>query len=67
MSLTVRPNLLRRKAEQATAKVKADDGASLDEGLRTQEQELKLATIALRGLIGELKKFADENETPKGK
>jgi serine/threonine protein kinase len=66
-ALTVRSNLLRQKAEQATGKAKAGDSASLDEGIRNQEQDVKLATIALRGLIGELKKFADENESPKGK
>jgi hypothetical protein len=66
-ALTVRSNLLRRKTEQAAAKAKADDGPALDEGIRTQEQELKLSMIALRGLVDELKKFAEENETPKRK
>jgi len=65
-ALTNRAQALKKK-EQAKDSSDAEFRARVDDEIRTHEHEAKVATTALRGLIGDLKKQADEIDPPKGK
>jgi hypothetical protein len=66
-ALAARANFLRQFKDEPQRFAAAEARAAHEESVRKYEHEAKVATTTLRGLVGDLKKTADELDHPKGK